>query len=134
MRMLSVVPAIMAGCAAAGDAGAAGADPDEDTGGRGAFDRGRVAGPHGRCARAPDAGPTREFRHITSKGIALGSPKHRGVDLVTAAGSATQTLEGWASYSVIDKALEDEDVELFACGAGRWQRVGAARTDDEGRF
>lgn len=132
--MLWVVTAIVAGCAAA-DARAVGADPDEDAGaGSGMTDSGRVPIPDVRCAGAPDAGPTRDFRHFKSKVIALGSPKHRGVDLVTAAGAATQTLQGWASYSVIDKALEDEDVDVFACRAGEWRRVGTARTDDEGRF
>jgi phosphatidate phosphatase PAH1 len=53
---------------------------------------------------------------------------------VTSADSERQVLEGWISYAAIDKALEDEDVEVFACRAGAWQRVGAARTDEEGHF
>jgi phosphatidate phosphatase PAH1 len=53
---------------------------------------------------------------------------------VASADAATQTLEGWISYTIVDKALEDEDVELFACRAGAWRKVGSARTDDEGHF
>jgi phosphatidate phosphatase PAH1 len=53
---------------------------------------------------------------------------------VTSAGTATQMLEGWISYTIFDQALDDEDVDVFACRAGEWQRVGIARTDDEGHF
>jgi hypothetical protein len=91
--------------------------------------------PDVRCAGAPDAGAAGDFRHTRNDLIAaLGSPKHRGFDLVTSASSASQTLEGWISYTIADKALEDEDVELFACHDGGWRRIGTARTDDEGRF
>jgi hypothetical protein len=88
-----------------------------------------------RCAGAPSAGPTRSFRHFKSRlTAALGGAKHRGLDLVTSADQATQQLEGWISYTLVDKALEDEDVDLFACRAGSWQRIAGARTDDEGHF
>jgi hypothetical protein len=88
-----------------------------------------------RCADAPDAGATRGFRHLKNEVISrLGDARHRGADLVTSAESATQMLEGWLSYTIVDKALEDEDVDVFACRAGAWHRVGAARTDDEGHF
>ncbi len=91
--------------------------------------------PDVRCADSPDAGKPGSFRHFTSRLVAgLGDPKHRGFDLVASASSATQTLEGWISYTVVDKALEDEDVDLFACRAGAWRKVGTARTDDEGHF
>ena len=91
--------------------------------------------PDVRCAAAPDAGGTRSFRHFTSKLVAtLGAPKHRGLDLVASADNATQQLEGWISYALIDKALEDEDVDVFACRAGAWQHLATARTDDEGHF
>jgi hypothetical protein len=87
------------------------------------------------CAGAPAAGATASFRHFSSKLIAaLGSPKHRGLDLVASASEPTQVLRGAISYTVFDKALEDEDVDLFACRAGSWQRVGRARTDGEGFF
>jgi hypothetical protein len=95
-----------------------------------------VAGvPDVRCAGAPDAGGTRSFRHFKNKLISkLGGANHRGFDLITSADSATQRIEGAISYTLIDKALEDEDVDVFACRAGSWLRIATARTDDEGRF
>jgi hypothetical protein len=131
------------GCAAGGEVVPVGADPQEQSGtldgaagdpAGGAAD-GVAVLPDVRCAGAPDAGPRRSFRHFTSKLVAkLGDPKHRGLDLVASGDRATQPLEGWISYSLIDKALEDEDVDLFACRAGAWQPIGTARTDDEGHF
>ncbi len=85
-----------------------------------------------RCAGAPDAGPERDFIHVTSRMIAAFEPHHRGYDLVAAAG-APQTIAGMISYGPNDKALEDEDVDVFACTDG-WQPIGTARTDGEGRF
>ena len=129
-----VVSTVLVGCAA-GDPGPVGADPEEVPTEDGKADGAIAAVPDIRCAGAPDAGKAGDFRHFTSGLISrLGSPKHRGLDLVTSAGSATQTLEGWISYTFADKALEDEDVDVFACRAGQWRRVGAARTDDEGHF
>lgn len=132
-----MVISTMLGCAvapapAAGvpELGPVAADPTEA--GTTAGETGGV--PDVRCTGAPDAGPARGFHHVKNVLIsALGDPRHRGRDLVTSA-TTGQRLEGWISYTVIDKALEDEDVELFACRAGRWARVGTARTDDEGRF
>ena len=105
------------------------------TGGGGTGGNGSAAVPDVRCAGVPDAGPARDFLHLKSELIAaLGDAKHRGIDLVTSVATGTQKLEGWISYSVTDKALEDEDVELFACLGGAWAAVGTARTDDEGHF
>lgn len=129
-----VVSTILVGCAA-GEPGPVEADPDEVATETGKADGASVAVPDVRCAGAPEAGPAGDFHHVTSELISLlGSPKHRGLDVVTSAGAATQTLEGWISYTIVDKALEDEDVELFACRAGQWRQVGTARTDDEGHF
>lgn len=86
------------------------------------------------CAGAPDAGPATDFRHISSSVIAELTPHHRGIDLIAADDDATQTLGGAIQYGPTDKALEDEDVELFACVAQQWQSIGVARTDGEGRF
>ncbi|HEX3759565.1 MAG TPA: hypothetical protein VHW23_12700 [Kofleriaceae bacterium] len=109
-------------------------DPDEG----GSLDTtqlGAGAVPDVRCTGNPDAGKPGSFRHLTSRLIAdLGDPRHRGFDLVASADAATQTLEGWISYTIVDKALEDENVDLFACRAGAWRKVGTARTDDEGHF
>src|SRR5262249_11354349 len=87
-----------------------------------------------RCAGTPVA-ERGDFRHFKNDLIAaLGDPKHRGFDLVATPATATQVLEGWISYTFADKALEDEDVDVFACGGGQWRHVGSARTDDEGHF
>jgi hypothetical protein len=94
-----------------------------------------VAVPDVRCAGTPDAGPAGSFDHTSSEIIsALGDPRHRGFDLVAPASAATQAIEGWISYTIADKALEDEAVDLFACRAGQWQKIGSATTDDEGHF
>jgi phosphatidate phosphatase PAH1 len=91
--------------------------------------------PDVRCSGEPDAGPAGDFRHLSSEiTAAVGSPRHRGFDLVATADDDTQSLEGWISYGTVDKALEDEDVDLFACRAGSWAAIGSARTDDEGHF
>lgn len=122
-----VLPGFVIGCAAGGMPEPVGPDPEEQVGTLGA--------PDVQCTGTPNAGPTRSFRHLKSRVIVkLGAPKHRGLDLVTSADRDTQQLEGWMSYGLVDKALEDEDVDVFACRANRWQRVGGARTDDEGHF
>jgi hypothetical protein len=109
--------------------------PGEGGGGAGGGTGGAAVVPDVRCAQAPEAGPARELRHLTSKLIVeLGGAKHRGIDLVASAARTTQTLEGWISYTLADKALEDEDVEVFACLDGAWRLAGTARTDDEGYF
>ena len=114
-------------CATSEPIGPVGADPDEVPG---EVQAGRAPLPDVRCA-----GATRSFRHFGSKVTAfLGDPRHRGFDLVTSATATSQRLEGWVSYTLADKALEDEDVDLFACRAGAWRKVGTARTDDEGHF
>ena len=111
-----------------------GIDPDEASDSGGKADAASQV-PDVRCAGEPDAGAEGSFRHFAGSAISfLGSPRHRGIDLIANASSEHQTLAGAISYTVADKALEDEDVELFACRAGAWQRVGRARTDDEGRF
>src|SRR5215468_3700559 len=108
-------------------------DPEEGSFDAGKRDAGAV--PDVRCDGSPAAGKPGSFRHFTSRLIAgLGDPKHRGFDLVASTDTATQALEGWISYTVVDKALEDEDVDVFACRAGAWRKVGRARTDDEGHF
>lgn len=109
-------------------------DPDEGASG-GKADDGSVGIPDVRCEGTPDAGPKGKFRHFKSKLIAnLGDAAHRGFDLVAPASAGTQRVEGWLSYGLADKALEDEDVDLFACRAGEWQPLGRVTTDDEGKF
>jgi hypothetical protein len=133
--LLASVAAGVVSCAT--QEGSVGADPAETDPGvePGAGGGAGAAVPDVRCPGAPAAGEAGRFHHVKNVVIShLGDPRHRGFDLVTSAGSATQRLEGWISYTVIDKALEDEDVDVFACRAGQWRRVGTARTDDEGHF
>jgi len=86
------------------------------------------------CTASPSAARTR-FRHTRSRIVAkIGSPRHRGVDLIAVEGDENQTLGGKLAYTKTDKDLEDEDVVVFACIAKRWRSVGATRTDDDGRF
>jgi hypothetical protein len=88
------------------------------------------------CAGTPTVGPKERWRHTAASPliVALGDPKHRGVDLITSSTAAVQHVRGEISYGGVDKALEDEDVELFACRAGAWEALGRARTDGDGRF
>jgi hypothetical protein len=119
--------------AACGESAPVGLDPDEAAA-DGKAD-GVVGMPDVQCSDAPDAGPHHSFRHTRSKLISvLGDTHHRGIDLVAAASADDQTIAGELSYGVIGKALEDEDVDVFACRHRAWTRIGTARTDDEGRF
>jgi hypothetical protein len=87
-----------------------------------------------RCTTTP-AGATKKLRHTRSKLVTkLGSPRHRGLDLVATPDVDRQTLRGTIGYGKIHKGLEDEDVELFACDRGAWIGLGSARTGDNGEF
>ena len=110
------------------------ADGASSNGGK-ADGEGASAVPDVRCDGIPDAGPPGSFRHFSSRVIsALGDPRHRGFDLVAPASAGAQSIEGWISYTIADKALEDEDVDLFACRDNAWRAIGSARTDGEGHF
>jgi phosphatidate phosphatase PAH1 len=88
-----------------------------------------------RCTGTPSTGAAGRWRHWTSFLTAgLGSPRHRGIDLVATSSETTQTLRGEISYGVNDKALEDEWVQVYACRSGAWTYLGPVLTDDEGRF
>lgn len=147
MRTRWLVLAVATAACSSGGSGAvdppdAAVTPDGEPGDSGGEDSGGADGgvgpggvPDVRCDAAPDAGPPAGFRHTTSELIsALGGAQHRGFDLVASDAVASQQLEGWISYTLVDKALEDEDVDLFACEGAAWRRVGTARTDDEGHF
>ncbi len=43
-------------------------------------------------------------------------------------------IEGAVSYTIADKALEDEDVDVFVCRQSMWQPLTTVRTDTEGHF
>ncbi len=113
-----------------------GVDPTEASGGEGKADGfGPVELPEPICDGAPDAGDAGSWRHrYRSRLVALGEPHHRGIDLITSAGAYAQPIRGEISYGFTDKALEDEEVDLFACRAGEWRFIGSAITDDEGMF
>lgn len=92
--------------------------------------------PDGMCTGKPMGLMKQAWRHSIASPTTLlaGSPNHRGVDLIAGENAAEQLLRGEISYGTIDKALEDEDVELWACRAGDWKLLGVATTDDEGHF
>lgn len=93
-----------------------------------------TAVPDIRCTDAPSL-PGRAMRHVKNDLISeMGEPRHRGVDVIAAESDATQTFSGAFAYSDADKALEDEDAELFACTGAGWRSLGTARTDGDGRF
>ncbi len=88
-----------------------------------------------RCAGVPDAGAAAGWRHTTSRFLAeVGDPRHRGMDLIATTSDEAHTITGKLTYSTLEKDLEDEDVELFACIDARWQPLGDARTNSDGRF
>jgi phosphatidate phosphatase PAH1 len=94
-----------------------------------------TAVPQVSCDGAPDVGPAGDFNHTTSEIIAaLGDPQHRGLDLIATADQDPQSIEGWLAYTVADKSLEDEDVDLYACLDNSWQYLGTATTDDNGHY
>ena len=122
--MRSLVCVLLAACSAstsqlAPDSASAAADP---------------AIPDVRCAGAP-AVPATDLRHSSSELVVdMGEPRHRGIDLIAAESDRTQVLSGALAYSDLDKALEDEDVRVFACDGGQWTDLGTTRTDGDGRF
>lgn len=127
--LVGLVGLVAAGCATAdSESGEAEYDPREAA-------LAAVSGvPDVRCDAAPNAGARKSWRHFGSNIVALQSPKHRGFDLVAASTAGTQVLRGEISYGLVDKSLEDERVDLFACLAGRWEKLGTTLTDDEGLF
>ncbi len=76
------------------------------------------------------------FRHKRSKLIAkAGSPNHRGVDVIASEDDKSQRITGKLAHGKIDKDIDDEDAEIFACqDNGTWKSLGVVRTDDDGRF
>jgi hypothetical protein len=91
--------------------------------------------PEPACGGTPAVGPRASWRHgLTSPIIAALAPQHRGIDLIVDAAATVQPIIGEIHYGIVDKALEDEQVDLFACRAGSWQPIGSAITDGEGRF
>ena len=87
-----------------------------------------------RCTTPPTVRKA-TFRHKRSRLISKeGSANHRGLDLIASADDARQRITGKLAYGKLDKDIEDEDVEVFACVKAAWRSLGTARTDDDGRF
>jgi hypothetical protein len=129
-----VLFALLAGCAAEVADGEVAIDPDETQDATEKADAATAAMPDVRCTGTP-AAANGSFRHVSSRLVsALGSPKHRGVDLLVRSTASSQVLLGDVSYTIADKALEDEDVDVFACRAGAWKKLGRARSNGEGHF
>jgi phosphatidate phosphatase PAH1 len=87
-----------------------------------------------RCA-TPPAVKAVGFRHKRSTLIAKhGSPNHRGIDLIAYEDDTIQTIEGKLAYGKLDKDVDKEDAELFACIDNAWKSLGVHTTDDDGRL
>lgn len=87
-----------------------------------------------RCTAPPEVKPI-GFRHKRSRAIAkVGSPNHRGIDLIATEDDKVQHIAGKLAYGKFDKDIDDEDIEVFACIDSAWKSLGVARTDDDGRF
>ena len=90
--------------------------------------------PDERCAIAPGV-QAAGFRHTRSRMIRRsGASNHRGIDVIATDTDPVQHVAGKLAYGKVDKDIEDEDAEVFACSAGQWRSLGTARTDDDGRF
>jgi len=86
------------------------------------------------CASAPAVGHPTGFRHLATRVAGgLGEPRHRGADVI-ATESEPQVVRGVLAYTAVDKAAEDEDIEVYACTPTGWRALGTTRTDDDGRF
>jgi hypothetical protein len=106
-------------------------DPGQSGPGGGSAD---LCAPLPACdAAPPPVGDAVGFRHTGSWIVAnTGFANHRGRDLLLLPGDP-QTVIGKLAYGVIDKDLEDEDVDVWllrGCG-GDWELLGTARTTDE---
>jgi hypothetical protein len=85
------------------------------------------------CFDPPDA-PRPHLRHWRNTHLwTTLQAENRGYDLI-ASETDEQVLHGKLAHWVFDKAIEDEDVALFACGDKGWEELGTARTDEDGRF
>jgi hypothetical protein len=84
------------------------------------------------CELPPPApGPAAAWRHDFESPIIVlaGDPNHRGRDLFLNPGDP-QWIIGKFSYGLIDKDLEDEDVDIYLLRdcAGSWEKLGTATT------
>jgi hypothetical protein len=83
----------------------------------------------------PPTAPVGAFRHsIESPLIVQLGPHHRGIDTIASVDFDPQPIEGEVHYGLVDKALEDESVDLFGCVGHAWKALGTVITDGEGHF
>ena len=82
------------------------------------------------CDAAPRAGLKRSFRHWGSTLLSkVSASNHRGHDLYLNPGEP-QVVIAKLAYGVVDKDLEDEDVDIYVlrgCG-DTWEQLGTTRT------
>lgn len=108
--------------------------PDPYAPAQGVVAAGASGVPDVQCAGSPATGPARGFSSTRMAIVTrFARPDHRGSDLV-ATTDGEQILRGKLGYGITDKDLEGEPVDLFACMAGSWKRIGTARTNSSGRF
>jgi hypothetical protein len=124
--LLSLAASVMA-CSAAGDDAVTGDDQNQTSA--------LACLPSPACAVAPFTPPPhRDWRHAVKSrvDVAAGSAHHRGRDLFVNPG-AKQTIIGKIAYGIIDKDLEDEEVDVYVqrdCG-GAWELLGTTITTGE---
>jgi hypothetical protein len=86
-------------------------------------------------AALPDLGPTRGFRHTTSKlTAALAGANHRGRDMFYVPGDPMWLMGKLAYAGLIDKDLKDEEVDIYLlrdCGEA-WEYVDTVVTTRDG--
>lgn len=129
-----------------GDAPSSDTGPLADVGSDAALDApppdgGSDAGPT-RCppppacdAPLPDLGETADWRHsiATPITVAMGSPRHRGRDLILREDEPQWALAKFA-YGLADDDLKDEDVDVWldrGC-TGAWERLATVATTNDG--
>ena len=135
LSLLVACASPITGPGSSGPGAGADASPGQGSGSPGSPGSGSSTIPDVTCTGAPDAGSATGFRNSSSNLVVqAGAPAHRGIDLITGADADPQVLAGVAAYGSVDKALEDEDVDVFACVGGQWQKLGTATTDGEGTF
>ncbi|MBN2497150.1 MAG: phosphatidylinositol transfer protein [Deltaproteobacteria bacterium] len=86
-------------------------------------------------ATPPDPGPADGWRHTSSSiAAALGTPYHRGRDLLLAAGDAQWALAKFAYGLALDKDIHDEDVDLWLLrDCSSWEYLGRSRSTEDGQ-
>lgn len=93
-----------------------------------------VASPTCSGAGGPSLGATRAWNHYSARiVVAAGAAYHRGRDQIVPVGEP-QWVIGKFTYSMLDKDLEDEDVDVYVergCG-GSWEKLGTAKTTSGG--